>query len=125
MPQQFNARYRGGKYIMTVQLEVLSWEERGTHFVYSPALDLTGYGDTLQEARESFEYTIEETLTYMENKGTIFDELERLGWLVNRKKRKVQAPDEDSLKKDNKEFARIIKMPGLNKTTESRKFAFA
>lgn len=58
-------------------------KEEGINYIYSPALDLTGYGKNVKEAKESFEVTLKEFIDYTDNKKTIFDELEHLGWLVN------------------------------------------
>lgn len=63
------------------------WEEEGIHFVFAPALDLTGYGNSEEEAKRSFEVTLAEFLQYTNNKQTFYDELEHLGWSVNRKKK--------------------------------------
>lgn len=89
------------------------WEEGGVHFAFSPAMDITGYGHSEEEAKSSFEVTLSETIAYMQNKGCMYQELRRLGWNVNEKKRKVQSPDLESLKSDNEEFARISGLPGI------------
>ena len=82
-------------------------------------MDLTGYGKTQEEADESFGITMEESLKYMENKSTMFDELERLGWMVNRRKKRVQAPDLETLLSDNDEFAEISRKPGVKVSDKS------
>lgn len=115
----FKGLYKGGKYALEVQLQLFSWEEDGLFFVFSPAMDLTGYGKTQEEADSSFSITMGETLKYMENKSTIFDELERLGWMVNRKRKRVQAPDLETLLSDNDEFAILSKKPGVRVTDKS------
>lgn len=86
-----SGQYRDGKNSVNVKLSLIEFEEDGLHFVYSPALDLTGYGKTEEEATESYHEAMEEFLIYTTNKQTILDELERLGWTVSNKN-KVSAP---------------------------------
>lgn len=109
----YSASFKGGKYLVKVRLQIYSWEEDGIRFAYSPAMDLSGYGKTRKEAEQSFHTSMQETLKYMDKKETIFDELERLGWLVNRKKKRVQAPEIESLLKENKDFKSIHERPGV------------
>lgn len=127
MPVQgkFSGSYQGGKYKVEVELQVFSWEEEGTFFVYAPAFDLTGYGKSQVEANDSFRETMAETIDYMEHKSTIFDELERLGWMVNRRKKRVQAPDLETMLSENDELAEIQRKPGVTSTSRSLEFALA
>jgi hypothetical protein len=74
------ASYNRGNDHFNFQLSVLFWEEGGIHYAYSPALDLTGYGKSKEEAKSSFETTLDAFAKYTHNKGTIYKELERLGW---------------------------------------------
>jgi len=46
-----SGQYRDGKNAVNVKLSLIEFEEDGLHFVYSPALDLTGYGKTEESAR--------------------------------------------------------------------------
>lgn len=64
----------------TVSLFLFSFVEDNIHFVYSPHLDLTGYGHTLKEAKESFEVCFMEFLDYTTKKGTLSTELKKMGW---------------------------------------------
>ena len=67
------------------KLTVITFQEDGVFFYYTPALDLTGYGKTVDEAKESFSITLEQFLTYSTNKNTLFNELKKLGWKVSKK----------------------------------------
>lgn len=73
---------------VTVEVPVIIFEEDGVTFIYTPALDLTGYGRDEDEARASFGETLEEFLRYTINKGTLHDVLVSYGWKVG-KNRKV------------------------------------
>ena len=84
------SRYRDGHHHINVKLSLIEFEEDGLHFVYSPALDLTGYGVTEKDARDSYNIAMEEFLKYTSNKTTINKELKRLGWTITNTK--IQAP---------------------------------
>ena len=112
-----------GGYIMTVGVSVLLWEEAGIHYVFSPSLDITGYGKTEKESKRSFEVMLDEFVDYTHSKGTVYKELERLGWTVNRKKKRVKAPDHNELMSDNESYREIAMRAGVR--SEQREVAFA
>ncbi len=80
-----NFKNTGGKRVK-FNLPVISFTEDNVHFLYTPALDLAGYGKTEEEALHSFEETIGQFLDYGINKKTLKKELKKLGWLVVKKK---------------------------------------
>ena len=55
-------------------------DEDSVHFIYSPHLDLTGYGHTFEEAKESFGIVFEDFVDYTLKKKTIGKVLKSLGW---------------------------------------------
>jgi hypothetical protein len=112
--------YRNRHNKVEFNLFLKGWfdQETGFHFLYSPALDLTGYGETFEAAKRSFEFTLDEFIKYTHTKNTIFDELEHLGWLVNRRKKRVQAPDIEHLLEDNETFRNLENRPGVINTQE-------
>ena len=69
----------------SVLLSLYSFEENGVQIIYSPALDISGYGNNAKQAKSSFEITLAEFVKYTTNKGTLFTELKKLGWQVPRK----------------------------------------
>ncbi|MBN8702817.1 MAG: hypothetical protein J0M08_07115 [Bacteroidetes bacterium] len=101
------ATYINNNKRIEITLTVYSWEENGILYMYSPALDLTGYGTSKKEADQSFKITLGEFIKYTHNKKTIFEELERLGWTVNRKKKRVNAPTKEELLQDNEVFRKL------------------
>lgn len=107
------ANYSNGRERVSVGLILILWDEDGIFFQYAPELDLTGYGSSAIEAAKSFEYILEDFIKYTLNKGTIYDELERLGWSVNNKKKKIKAPEEDQLLENNETYKELITMPGI------------
>ncbi|MGQ3015107.1 MAG: hypothetical protein ACT6QS_15455 [Flavobacteriales bacterium] len=120
---QYRGILTGKKFMHKIRLRLYIWSEDKVFFVYAPALDLTGYGNTETEAKDSFTHILQETVSYMENKDTLFDELERLGWTTNRAKRRVKAPDIKEMKEDNEEFRIISSKPNVKTINESLELA--
>ncbi|HEY2582069.1 MAG TPA: hypothetical protein VGI43_09685 [Mucilaginibacter sp.] len=117
MAKQFiQANYEDGDHAVTVGLTLVLWEEDGISYQYSPELDLTGYGHSKTEAKDSFEHVLEDFIKYTLHKKTIFDELERLGWTTNKKKKRLKAPEEEQLLQDNETYKNLIGMPGVSKS---------
>ena len=81
----FKGKVKKGLVTVNVSVPLLSFkEDDDTFIVYSPALDVSGYGDTEEEARKSFEITLEEFINYTLNKKTFQSELTRLGWKIKK-----------------------------------------
>ncbi|HMN04270.1 MAG TPA: hypothetical protein PKD45_00970 [Flavobacteriales bacterium] len=106
--KQVTASYRVGKERIELGVTVLVWEEDGLFYAMSPALDITGYGKTEQEAKDSFEVMLDEFVVYTHRKKTIFQELENLGWMVNRKKKRVVPPDILDLIQENEAVRDVV-----------------
>jgi hypothetical protein len=79
-------------------------DEKDINFIYSPHLDLTGYGKSFEDARKSFDIVLEDFIDYTINKKTIGKVLLKLGWNVKgavKKPKKVIAPSIASVIGDN------------------------
>lgn len=115
-------KYRGGKkridLKIDVKLSLIQFVEDGIYQVYSPALDLTGYGKTPDEAMASFKETSNEFLHYTTKKGTIYGELKKLGWNIKNKK-KVSSPSLIDLLNKNKYLADIFEDKQYTKIDQS------
>ena len=87
------------------------------HVVFSPALDVFGYGNTEKEARGSFNETLEEFLRYTSNKGTLHTELLRLGWKAagRQSRRTFKAPDFSRLLRQNEQLQEIVNHKDFHK----------
>ncbi len=83
----FKGKLKKDSVTVNVSVPLLSFKEDNVFIVYSPALDVSGYGNSEEEARKSFELSLEEFINYTFNKNTFQIELTRLGWKI--KKRKV------------------------------------
>jgi len=110
------ANYDDGEHKVKVGLILLLWKTDDVYFQYSPELDITGYGKSEKEAKKSFEYVLEDFIAYTLKKGTIFDELEKLGWTTNKKKKRLRAPEEDQLLEDNVTYKDLLNMPGVHRS---------
>jgi hypothetical protein len=89
-----------------VTLSLLQFEQDQVVHIYAPALDLFGYGHSLEEAEKSFDIVLEEFFRYTLHKKTLRPELERLGWKIGKKK--ISAPVLSDMIKSNAELKKIV-----------------
>ena len=108
---RFSAKYRTqDQEIQATNIAVVLFKEDNVHIAYSPALDLSGYGATEEEARASFEVVLREFLNYSTVKKTLKEELKRLGWTFKGKKMEVvRAPSVEELAASNEALQQLTK----------------
>ena len=68
---------------MRVAITLVIFKEGNMNIVYSPSLDLSGYGETEAKAKKSFETTLAETVKYAIENNTLNHLLISLGWFKN------------------------------------------
>ena len=122
-PNGVKATFDRGDHKVEIEVQILIFDEDNIHYVYSPALDLTGYGNTEEEAKDSFYTMLTEFVNYTENKKTVYIELERLGWTVNSKKKRVNPPKTEQLLEDNETYRDLVNLPNVQ--SSSTKFGLA
>ncbi len=86
-------------------------DENNIHFIYSPHLDLTGYGQSLDEAKKSFEIVFEDLIDYTLKKKSLGKVLSKLGWQLKgtiKKPKKVLAPSITSVINKNDYVSEIF-----------------
>ena len=86
-------------------------DENNIHFIYSPHLDLTGYGQSLDEAKKSFEIVFEDFIDYTLKKKSLGKVLSKLGWQLKgtiKKPQKVLAPSITSIISKNDYVSEIF-----------------
>lgn len=113
----YTGNLKNGQSGINTKLSLLSFVEDNIHIIYSPALDLSGYGSTEEEAKQSFEVVLSEFIGYCMNKKTLFEELKRLGWDVQggKKHPKIKSPDWSDLIKSNSELENILENKNFTK----------
>ena len=114
--QIVSAQWVGGKNRIKCKLHLIIFNDDDNCITYCPALDLSGYGATEEDAKESFETTLSEYFRYTVNKKTLAQDLKKLGWVIrkNLKKRPVP-PTLDNLLRTNEDFSRIFNTYDFNK----------
>jgi len=104
----FKGDYKNKTGYVKVKLLLVHFkDENNVHFIYSPHLDLTGYGNNLREAKKVFEDFIDYTL----KKKTLGKVLTDLGWELKgtlKKPRKILAPSITSVIKENDYVSEIF-----------------
>lgn len=97
-----------GKY--TLDLHLISFKEDKNNIIYSPALDLVGYGKTQRDAMESFIEVVNEFIRYTHNKKTLRKVFADLGWVVKggSKKPRFTPPANTEIAKNNELFTEIL-----------------
>lgn len=99
-----------------VNLPLIRFEEDGCQIAYCPALDISGYGNSPDEAFESFKISLEEFFRYVTNKKTFEKEMERMGWTISHnRQREMTPPPMTKLLQENDNFSRIFNDHSFNK----------
>jgi len=105
------SKFSGSGLSVETMLQIVQWNDSdGIFHVFAPALDVAGYGNSESEAVQSFNLTLKEFLRYTINKGTLQDELTRLGWKMRGRKtdRKFKLPAFDELVRRNEELKQVV-----------------
>jgi hypothetical protein len=101
-------------------LTLISFKEKKVYHIYSPAVDIYGYGYTEDEAKHSFQICFEQFIDYTTKKKTLVQELTRLGWVVKggSKNRKFKQPNFSDLLIHNKDLYSLIDKKDYTKFSE-------
>lgn len=114
----FEADYKNNQATVNVKLFLAHFQdENGTHIIFSPHLDLSGYGNSLEEAKESFNIAFEDFVDYTLKKKTLGKVLRNLGWKLkgNQKlPKKVLAPSISSIIRENDYVSEIFDKYNVN-----------
>jgi len=108
----FEGDYKNPRAKVNVKLLLIHFQdENDIHFIFSPHLDLSGSGNSVEEAKRSFEIAMEDFVDYTVKKKTIGKVLTKLGWKIKGKSRvpkKVLAPSIASVIKDNEYVSEVF-----------------
>jgi hypothetical protein len=114
----FKGSWRSSSDLVKVRLPVIMFTEDETQIFYCPAVEVSGYGKTEQEARESFEISLDQFLEYTIYKNTLSDELKKLGWKIRGKHKPAFPPSMQQLLENNDNFNRIFNNHSFKKVDE-------
>lgn len=116
--------FNNGKGRIKVSLDLIEFKENNAYIIYSPALDLSGYGYTRREAMNSFSETIRAFLDYAQQNNTLEAELRKLGWNVKQKNdNDVHPPDLFFLMQKNQQLKDIINHQEFKKSVKKLELA--
>lgn len=98
------------KATIDVSISLVNFEEEGTEILYAPALEVYGYGNSFSEAKKSFGVCLSEFIDYTLSKGTLDDELKRMGWTIkgHKNNRKYKTPELAELLVNNERLIKIV-----------------
>jgi len=114
---EYQGNFINEKAALKMQLPMVAYvDDDSIHYMYCPALDLTGYGHSDTEAKNSFEQTLKLYLEYTVNKQTLVADLEAHGWSLKNRKNLISPPFSDLLK-HNKDFESIVDKCNFKKFT--------
>ncbi|WP_354360124.1 hypothetical protein [Pedobacter sp. UYP30] len=108
-----------------VGLSLIEFVEDDVNIVYSPALDLSGYGKTEDEAKSSFAIVIEEFFRYTIDKNTFDKVLKDLGWSIKGSKEnlKFSPPKDSDLVNSNALYSDIVNNKNYKVSREKVEFS--
>ena len=86
-------KWQDGKNTITVSLPVMLFEEDGASIAYVPVLDISGYGENEEKAKESLQICISEYFSYTIQKKTLHEDLIAHGWTIKKKTKPFIAPE--------------------------------
>jgi hypothetical protein len=93
-----------------VEVNLVQFKDNDCYVLYAPALEVYGYGKTVEESKNSFITCLEEFINYTLSKGTLTAELKRLGWKIKgtKSKRQYKTPVFSDLLSNNDRLIDII-----------------
>lgn len=89
-------------------LDVFIYENDGFQIAYAPALDLMGYGKTIEDAKASFEIVIEDFFECGIQRKTLNTYLKEHGWTNEAKKVEFKSPQVWIILQRNKQLQEIF-----------------
>jgi hypothetical protein len=108
-----------------VGLSLVEFIEDDVVIIYSPALDLSGYGHSQEEAKTSFSEATAEFFRYTSNKKTLNSVLKALGWSVkgSKMKRTFIPPKDSDLVSTNSLYNDIVNNKSYKVSRENVEFS--
>ena len=103
---------KNAQVIAKAMVVLFSFQDADNYIVYSPQLDISGYGKTQKEALSSFDYCLAGFLDFSVKNETLFDELTCLGWKLkkgtNNNLKQIKAPSWSDIIKKNQSLKVLL-----------------
>lgn len=100
-----NFDFKNAEAKLNAKIVLVSFKEDDNFIVYSPHLEVSGYGKTQDAAMDSFNHCLGVFFDYTVKKKTLHEELISLGWQLKKgtikKPLKINAPSMSELLKHN------------------------
>ena len=110
--------FNNAQAIAKTNVVIFSFQDADNYIVYSPQLDVSGYGKTQKEALSSFDYCLAGFLDYTFKKETLYEELISLGWKlkkgINNNLKQIKAPSWSELIKKNPSLEVLLSTHNIN-----------
>lgn len=115
-----------GKEKYQVGLSLVEFKEDDVTIIYSPALDLSGYGYSELEAKQSFTEALHEFFRYTNNKNTLSEALKELGWMIKgpKNKHRFKPPKDSDLVLTNPLYNDIVNNKSYKVSREDIEFTY-
>ena len=117
---------KNAQVIAKAMVVLFSFQDADNYIVYSPQLDISGYGKTQKEALSSFDYCLAGFLDYLVKNETLFDELTCLGWKLkkgtNNNLKQIKAPSWSDIIKKNQSLKVLLSESNIS--TQQREVEF-
>ena len=102
-----------------VKIAMFSFKENDNYIIYTPHLEVSGYGKSEDEAMNSFNIALGEFLNYITNKKTLHAVLTQLGWALKKGSpkhpKRITAPEWTDLLKSNEDLTKILSSQEFSK----------
>ena len=102
---------------ISIRVSVYTFREGDNVIAYCPSLDLSGYGRTQKEAKESFGVVMKDYLDYCTSEGTLHEDLISHGWQME--PRHAAEPTLQHMIRRNRELRDILDLPHYSKFSKT------
>jgi hypothetical protein len=99
-----------------INVGVYIFKDNNIFIAYCPSLDLSGYGEDIDKAKESFDIVINEYIKTCSEKGTLESDLIHHGWKIGEK---MQMPKVSTLMRKNSAFRELLDKVDYTKYSET------
>lgn len=82
----------GFENVLDLQLNVLVFQQGDYYVALCPSLNLSSYGDSVEEAKKGFDEVMESYLEDCEENGSLREDLIKHGWQLNDKDQNKAEP---------------------------------